>query len=114
MRDKRHNEILRFINHFTQNGKNQGVIDCFTKGCCYWFAEILKTRFADFYDEHSEIYYDQIINHFGYYDQYTGRIYDVTGDVTDEYNWINFLELNDELLFNRIFRDCINFEERED
>ena len=37
--------ILGFIDRFTANGKRKEVIDTFSNGCCYWFANILHSRF---------------------------------------------------------------------
>lgn len=119
-RNKRHQKILDFINHFTLNGKQTQVIECFTCGCCYWFAHILYSQFGgedEYGYPYSGIYYDEIENHFAYYDHMTNKIYDITGDITgSKYNMIFWLDLSqkDELLFNRIIRDCINFDKIED
>lgn len=119
--ENRNKKILDFISHFTLKGKQTQVIECFTCGCCYWFAKILYTQFGEWDEngfpyEDSEIYYDEIENHFGYYDEISNRIYDITGDITNKYNMKPFLDLakRDELLFNRIIRDCINFDKIED
>lgn len=88
-----------FINHFA----NQGTIDTFTSGCCYWFAFILHERFKG-----SEIMYDPVINHFG--TKINGRIYDITGDITDKYNFIVWDEyIEDGLERQRIIDCCIDF-----
>lgn len=117
---KRDKNILKFINHFTLNGKQIQVIECFTCGCCYWFAHILYSRFGEVDEygnpcEHSNIYYDEVENHFCYYDEITDKFYDITGDITGKYDMKPWYELvhKDELLFNRIVRDCINFDEEE-
>ena len=101
-------EISRFIDRFTDGGKRKEVIDCFTNGCCFWFACILHGRFV------TEapgviIVYDDIMNHFGC--RINGRVYDITGDVTDKYNWRDWIEvyLEDELRGKRIIKDCVNF-----
>ncbi len=86
-KEEKNKTILNFIDRFTSNGARQEVIDCFQNGCCYWFAYILLKRFEDFYFPQSKIYYDEIANHFGYYDQEANRVYDITGDVTNKYNW---------------------------
>ena len=100
--------VSRFIDRFTQNGKRQEVIDCFTNGCCFWFAYTLHGRFVM---ETSDviIVYDDIMNHFGC--RINGRVYDITGDVTDKYNWRDWIEVyrEDVLRGNRIIRDCVNF-----
>lgn len=98
--------ILNFIKHFQTS---PDVITCFTNGNCYWFSFILSGRFPE-----GEVMYDSIINHFGY--RINNRIYDITGDVTNKYNWEIWADvyLRDRLHGNRIFRDCIDFEERKD
>ncbi len=106
-----HDKVIKFINRFTQGGRNQGTIDTFTCGCCYWFAQILFERFydPDAWRDEVEIMYDQIINHFGCC--IDDRIYDITGDVTDQYNWGTWISVAqmDELHTERIIRDCVNF-----
>lgn len=98
--------VLDFIKRFTQNGKNQGTIDSFTNGCCYWFAKILSERFRK---RNPKLMYDQVENHFGC--RIGDIIYDITGDVTDKYKWETWgsVRREDELLAKRINRDCINF-----
>lgn len=51
--------------------------------------------------------YDQIENHF--VAEIEGRLYDITGDVTDKYDVIAWDDLDDDLLRARIIRDCIMF-----
>ena len=99
--------VSRFIDRFTQNGKRQEVIDCFTNGCCFWFAHTLYARFV--YEADCSLMYDDIMNHFGC--QIDGRIYDITGDITEKYRWKTWIEAyeEDELRGQRIFRDCIDF-----
>lgn len=70
-------EIIQFINRFTDSGKRTEVIDCFANGCCYWFAHILNKRF-----EPSNIVHDPIVGHFACY--IDGKIYDITGNITDQ------------------------------
>ena len=111
-KEEKNKIILNFINRFTSNGTRKEVIDCFQNGCCYWFAYILVKRFEDFYLPQSKIYYDEIANHFGYYDQEANCVYDITGDVTNKYNWeLSFEEvINKDLLHaKRIVRDCIKY-----
>ena len=111
MKDK----VLRFINRFTNGGKNYGTIDTFKNGCCYWFAHILQERFYDPYDwpgawsNDGEIMYDKVVNHFGC--QIEGIVYDITGDVTDAYDWEPWVTVaqEDDVRFTRIVRDCIEF-----
>ena len=97
-------KVIEFINHFTFNGKYKQVIESFTCGNCYWFAFILKERFAvsDAY-----IVYDDIANHFGCCIDM--RVYDITGDITDDYIWTDWDAMYeiDPIHYKRIFRDCV-------
>ena len=104
-------EVLKFISHFTYNGKYRQVIESFACGNCYWFAFILEERFkvGDTY-----IVYDDIENHFGCY--IDGRVYDITGDITDKYGWLRWDEMYniDPVHYKRVHRDCILQIESED
>ena len=99
----KHDEVMKFISRFTSGDKKAAVEECFTCGCCYWFAHILKYRFQ------GEIVYDEIENHFGC--KIGDIVYDITGDVTAKYKWITWFQLliRDDLLYRRILRDCVNF-----
>lgn len=105
-----HQKVLKFINHFTNYGKSEQVIDCFTKGNCYYFAICLSERF---YNEVSwcRYVYDPIANHWAC--DINGRIYDITGELTDTDNfvdWIDFVNTTcDEPYFNRLYENCIKF-----
>jgi len=102
------NDVLKFINRFTSGSKKAAVEECFTQGCCFWFAYILQRRF------HGTIVYAQIDNHFGCL--IWNHVYDITGDVTDQYPWENWdiLSQTDPLLYNRLIRDCVEFREVEE
>ena len=106
--------VMKFINDFTNNGKKKELIDTYTNGYCYWFAHML-ADWALFQKErlNFQIYivYAEIENHFGCL--INGRVYDVTGDVTDKYNWQEWTKFyhRDELLGARIVRDCIRKDE---
>lgn len=108
--------ILNFIARFTNNGKRQEVIECFSCGCCYWFAKILWNRFVDVVDTDCYIIYDPIINHWACC--IDSRAYDITGDITDneEYSWHdwNRFMYQDASLMKRLYRDCIDFGGPED
>lgn len=110
-----HEKVLRFIDRFTGNGTRQEVIDTFSCGCCYWFAEILHTRFFNEAEECS-ILYDPIVNHWAC--QIDGIIYDITGyippEVRDNWEFWHDYEEIDALHTARLYRDCINFEEEDD
>lgn len=102
--------VLNFINRFTDNGKRQEVIETFSCGCCYWFAEILWGRFA-FEAKKCKIIYDPVTNHWAC--KIRDKIYDITGDITDDiqYDWEDWhdFEYKDPLLTKRLYHDCINF-----
>ena len=94
--------ILNFISRFTDSGKNKEVIKTFTCGCCYWFALILSVRFSE-----SVIMYDPIINHFVIL--FENKLYDITGEVTEQYKVVSWKDYYDELEKQRIIEQCINF-----
>lgn len=100
-------QILDFIHQF----QKPDTIDVFSNGMCYWFAEILKTRFPGGY-----ILYNDILNHYTYY--YDKIQYDIKGAhpmlvYSGEATWEDFKDL-DELLTCRLYRDCINKTETAD
>ena len=91
--------ILRFIKKFSDFG-NQ-VVECFTKGNCFWFAMVLAMEFA------GEIYYDPIVGHFA--TMIDGAMYDITGVVENTSNFVSLEEIRkDELLWARLRRDCVD------
>lgn len=93
-------DVLNFIKSFTDFG--EAIRDCFSCGNCYWFANILQQRFGGY------IVYDIVANHFGC--DIANIVYDITGDVTDEYDWEDWIFLvnhYDPLVINHIYRDCI-------
>lgn len=95
--------MVSIIEHFLARFHLADDVDTvFTSGCCYWFAVILHCRFPD-----STLMYDQVENHF--VTQIQGRLYDITGDVTEKYQVEPWDALDDELLRKRIIRDCILF-----
>ena len=94
-------DIEAFLKRFHEH---ESVDDTFTNGCCYWFAAILLSRF---WKEGAVLMYDQISNHFG--TMIYGEVYDITGNVTDDYSWERWADINDSVLKARIKRDCIMF-----
>lgn len=91
--------ILHFIKKFSDFG-NQ-VVECFTKGNCFWFAMVLAMEFA------GEIYYDPIVGHFA--TLIDGVMYDITGVVENTSDFISLEEIRkDELLCARLQRDCVD------
>lgn len=92
--------VSAFLKRFHSS---DSVDDVFTNGCCYWFAYVL---FARFFADGAEIVYDPIDGHFG--TRIYGRVFDITGDVTDDHMWVAFDDIDAEQKL-RITRDCINF-----
>lgn len=75
-------EVLKFINVFTESPNKQDIIELFDNKCSYWFATILFRRFII---QNAEIMCDVEHKHFG--TKIYGRIYDIKGDVTSWYTW---------------------------
>jgi len=78
------NEVLEFIEKFKQYEQGDVLHRTFTNGYCYYFAIILQERFG------GEILYDPIEGHFvtRILDDYFGiHLYDITGEVTNKYDW---------------------------
>ena len=94
--------VLDFIKQF----RDLGTENCFSNGMCFHFTIILQHRFGSL---HCPIVYDQVTNHFA--TQIEGRIYDITGDITDnpEYHWERWSDVKkqDPALAKIIRRDCI-------
>lgn len=109
-----------FGGHVEENGKHPDgrpnyilespVIDCFTQGCCYWFAFILKERF------HGKIVYDHVIGHFAC--QIGTYVYDIRGRVDKYYGketfewhdwdtWEVYADKQPSGARTRVIEDCI-------
>ena len=98
----KHDVVLNFIEQF----RELGAENCFSNGMCYYFTVILRTRFGEYATKRM---YDPVANHFA--TKIDGRIYDITGDITDEPNhkwvdWQAYIRL-DSAHARRIERDCI-------
>lgn len=100
-------DVLMFIGRFSTNGHGyrQEVIEAFTCGCCFWFAYILAARFGDQYG--AEIVTDYIQNHFA--TRIAGRVYDITGDITDAGTWEPWAECDEPNQKRLIIEGCIMF-----
>lgn len=99
------NPVLNFINRFSLGQLREEVIECFTSGCCWWFAHILCERF------NGEMVYDEIDGHFAA--EINSRVYDITGDITGTFQktyWKEFVEREPNLSM-RILKRCRDFEE---
>lgn len=66
-------DILNFIKSF----QNEGTIEKFQNGGCYWFATILRGRFPG-----GQIVYNPIIGHFAY--KINGSFFDIGGCIIFE------------------------------
>ena len=49
--------------------------------------------------------YDEVMNHFGA--RVLDRVYDITGDVTDDYDWEEWESLEDPYVVAAVTRDSI-------
>ena len=96
-----HEEILNFISHF----RNEGTIEVFTSGCCYWFASILYHRFY----EEGVIYYHPVMNHYAWYSFDTKKLYDITGELSMDDKWLPWVkyQLADSVHAERLYKQCI-------
>lgn len=96
-------EVISFIARFRNLSDTDEIVDVFTRGCCYWFAFILCERFG------GAMMYDPVANHFAA--GIGGRIYDITGDVTEKMNavpWATYAA-DDDVHRKRIEKYCILF-----
>lgn len=109
------------INIFIKQFQNDGTIEVFTQGFCYYFAKILSTRFVYFYNE-PLIMYNPIDNHFACL--ILDKLWDITGEldvtvgttfnraretsknVDNWYCWDNYKDF-DNKDYERVVRDCI-------
>lgn len=113
------------INCFIENFKNRNekrnqkyIENFFLEGCCFWFAQILKTRFT-----FGKILYDLKNNHFLFYggndlNIEKNGIFDIRGEVTKAYlPWVlngtvvEWNKYDDVAHKKRLWRDCIAFVE---
>lgn len=94
--------ILGFISRFNSGDTSK----VFTNGCCYWFAFMLCERFRGL---NPCMMYDITNNHFA--TKISGKVYDVTGDVTNDGQWQPWVSVMQEepYLAGRIISDCILF-----
>ncbi len=92
-------DIAGFLRRFHIS---ENVDEVFTCSCCYWFAKIMSERFPE-----SQIMYDSIACHFVV--EIDGRLFDITGDVTDKYNAELWSDFTDVIHKERIVSECIMF-----
>lgn len=108
-------EVTQFIFNFTN--RDETIEDFFLNGRCYWFAEMLKKRFAD---RLPKIWYDSLDNHFLV--EIHSILYDAQGiwapinnsltekRFNDFYIWEDYKKF-DPIHAKRITKQCITFEE---
>lgn len=84
-----------------------GVVKCFTFGCCYWFAIILKERFS------GKIVYEPTIRHFAC--EIDGVVYDISGRCDEAYGpkfmkWVDWdtYEINEDGTPSNVRQEIIN------
>lgn len=98
------NDVMRFINVFTSDGKNKQISDIFLNECSYWFATILFGRFVR---ENATIMFDKEAYHFG--TRIHGSVYDISGDVTANHKWIPWLDVQNDERKAKIVKKYIMF-----
>jgi hypothetical protein len=94
-------DITQFLKRFHTS---RTVDEVFTQGCCYWFAQIMLARFQS---KDPILMYAPVDNHFGV--KIDSKVWDITGDCTDKYEWIKWSDFDDDLERKRIVRDCVMF-----
>lgn len=92
-------QVKHFIDSFHIGDNTVDYV--FTNGCCYWFAQILCEAF------NGKLVYDEVENHFA--SLINGRIYDITGDITNKYNMVLWDDIDDDYHKNRIIDSCVYF-----
>lgn len=92
-------KVLAFIKQF----QNEGTIDVFLHGQCYWFAHILVTRFLL-----SEIAYNPVEGHFAV--RIASELYDITGRIENDGHWVDWEEYmeTEPLDASRVSEKCID------
>lgn len=95
------NSVKNFTDKFHVSSS---VEEVFSSDCSYWFAMILYRRFIR---DNAKIVYDKAKNHFA--TQIHDRVYDITGDVTDNHEWAPWLDITDESLIDKVTRESIMF-----
>lgn len=98
------NDAMKFIYRITSEGANRGVIESLSGDNSYWFASILFKRFIR---NNATIVYDSKNKIFG--TRIGSRVYDVTGDVTDNHTWISWLEYSNKQSKEKITKENIMF-----
>lgn len=98
------NDAMKFIYRITSGGANHGVIESFSGRNSYWFASILFRRFIR---NNAAIMYDPKNNCFG--TRIGGKVYDVTGDATENHKWISWVEYSNKKSKDQVTKEDIMF-----
>lgn len=105
-------EIDKFIAPF----RKPELIDIFTNGYCYYFAQILSTRFNSFLWHPTDIYYNPIDCHFACL--IGNKLWDINGAISDDiieyqtnkfghwYKWKYYIDW-EPLDSERVIENCI-------
>ena len=83
---------------------SENIDDVFACDCCFWFAAVL---FGRFIRDGATIMYDKETERFG--TRIKDVVYDITGDVTDKYQWTPWESIDDSPIRDRIIREHIMF-----
>lgn len=110
-------EVINFINNYLTKPFSSGnwtvVKEHYLNGGCYWFAVILKERFATY---KPTIWYDTIRNHF--LTEINNILYDAAGvnpadniyDYNEYYIWQDYKNI-DPVHSTRLINQCIEYTE---
>jgi hypothetical protein len=94
-------DVMKFVSRFTDKGRRREVVECFTQGCCYWFALALSARFG------GRLVYDQTVGHFA--SEIGGVVYDITGPVNGKWTyWLDLCRTEPNVARN-VRENCIGF-----
>lgn len=90
------NDVLKFIEKFAECNS------VFDNRCSYWFAVILHRRFIR---DGAKIMLDIESSHFG--TMIGGKIYDITGAVSEKHRWVPWTEIKDQSLKDKVTQEYI-------
>lgn len=85
-------KVMEFINHFTDESKNEQMIKALSGEYSYWFASILYKRFIK---DQAMIVFDISTKCFG--TKIGDNVYDIRGDVTNLHEWILWKNVPEEM-----------------
>lgn len=94
------NEVERFIAKF----QNPESIEMFSGDCSYWFAVILHRRFIR---NGAKVVFSSDMFRFG--TSIGNKVYGIDGEITDDCEWVSWVEFTDLEAKDRITRQKILF-----